>query len=87
METPAQTSFYVKPETSPEREAFNGRLGQKNAAPLWNVLGQIVPREPQNPFELSCALMPENVRCDPLDRKMAFPPPLKLRISRSRNAR
>jgi gentisate 1,2-dioxygenase len=49
METPVQTSFYVKPETSPEREAFNGRLGQKNAAPLWNVLGQIVPREPQTP--------------------------------------
>ena len=47
METPS--TFYVKPTTSPEREEFNGRLGQKNAAPLWNVLGAIVPREPQTP--------------------------------------
>ena len=47
METPS--TFYVKPTSTPEREAFNGRLGQKNAAPLWNVLGAIVPREPQTP--------------------------------------
>ena len=47
METPS--TFYVKPTSTPEREAFNGRLGQKNAAPLWNVLGSIVPREPQTP--------------------------------------
>src|ERR1700712_487734 len=47
METPS--TFYVKPTSPPEREAFNGRLGQKNAAPLWNVLGAIVPREPQTP--------------------------------------
>jgi gentisate 1,2-dioxygenase len=33
--------------TSPEREAFNHRLSQKNAAPLWNVLHEIVPREPR----------------------------------------
>ena len=45
VETPS--SFYVKPKTSPEREAFNGRLARKNAAPLWNVLGTIVPPEPQ----------------------------------------
>ncbi len=45
MESPS--TFYVKPKSTPEREAFNGRLGQKNAAPLWNVLGAIVPREPQ----------------------------------------
>src|SRR4026207_2354016 len=45
VETPS--SFYVKPTTSPEREAFNGRLALKNAGPLWNVLGTIVPREPQ----------------------------------------
>jgi len=45
MDTPS--TFYVTPESTPEREAFNGRLGQKNAAPLWNVLGAIVPREPQ----------------------------------------
>src|SRR4051794_18081180 len=47
MQTPS--TFYVKPTTSPEREAFNGRLGQKHAAPLWNVLGAIVPREPHTP--------------------------------------
>jgi gentisate 1,2-dioxygenase len=45
VETP--TSFYVKPATSPERDAFNGRLARKSAAPLWNVLGTIVPRSPQ----------------------------------------
>jgi gentisate 1,2-dioxygenase len=49
METPGPASFYVKPATSPEREAFNERLEQKNAAPLWNVLGTIVPREPHTP--------------------------------------
>jgi gentisate 1,2-dioxygenase len=47
METPS--TFYVKPTTTPEREDFNGRLGDKNAAPLWNVLGAIVPPEPQTP--------------------------------------
>src|SRR5262245_55312275 len=40
-------AFYVKPKSSPEREEFNARLGEKNAAPLWNVLGAIVPPEPQ----------------------------------------
>ena len=45
MESPS--TFYVKPTATPEREAFNGRLDQKNAAPLWDVLGSIVPREPQ----------------------------------------
>ena len=49
METPGPTSFYVTPTTSPEREAFNGRLAQKHAAPLWTVLGSIVPREPHTP--------------------------------------
>lgn len=39
--------FYTTPATSPERDAFNARLGEKNAAPLWNVLGQLVPPAPQ----------------------------------------
>jgi gentisate 1,2-dioxygenase len=47
METPS--TFYVTPASTPEREAFNRRLGKKSAAPLWNVLGAIVPREPQTP--------------------------------------
>jgi gentisate 1,2-dioxygenase len=40
-------AFYVKPQTSPEREEFTKRLATKNAAPLWNVLGEIVPPEPK----------------------------------------
>jgi gentisate 1,2-dioxygenase len=39
-------AFYVKPQSSPEREEFTKRLAMKNAAPLWNVLGEIVPPEP-----------------------------------------
>ncbi len=43
METKA---FYTKPQTTPEREAFNRRLGDQHAAPLWNVLGELVPQRP-----------------------------------------
>jgi gentisate 1,2-dioxygenase len=41
------TPFYTKPATSPEREAFNARLSRSHAAPLWNVLGDLVPQRPQ----------------------------------------
>ena len=54
METPTP-QFYVTPKSSPERDAFNGRLATKNAAPLWNVLGAIVPKEPQTPVLPSLA--------------------------------
>jgi gentisate 1,2-dioxygenase len=37
----------VSPHASPERESFGRRLEAKHAAPLWNVLDQIVPREPR----------------------------------------
>jgi gentisate 1,2-dioxygenase len=47
MET--TSSFYVTPANTPERDAFNDRLGVRNLAPLWNVLGAIVPREPRTP--------------------------------------
>lgn len=41
------TSFTIKPGTSPERQEFYGRLDQKSTAPLWEVLGRLVPPEPQ----------------------------------------
>jgi gentisate 1,2-dioxygenase len=40
-------TFHVKPETSAERREFYQRLDKKNAAPLWEVLGQIIPPEPR----------------------------------------
>jgi gentisate 1,2-dioxygenase len=40
-------AFYTKPESSPERDAFNQRLGAFHAAPLWNVLGELVPVRPR----------------------------------------
>ena len=39
--------FFVKPKTTPERQAFTERLDKKNAAPLWDVLGELVPPEPR----------------------------------------
>ena len=41
------TTFFVTPESSAERKAFNERLGKKNAGPLWEVLSSIVAREPR----------------------------------------
>src|SRR5947208_12562153 len=34
-------------ETSPERKEFYSRLRTKNAAPLWEVLGEIVRKDPR----------------------------------------
>jgi gentisate 1,2-dioxygenase len=39
--------FYTKPESTAERREFTERLGIKNAAPLWEVLGEIVPPVPR----------------------------------------
>src|SRR5437867_3637450 len=39
--------FYVKPKTARERQAFTARVDKKNAAPLWDVLGDIVPPKPR----------------------------------------
>jgi gentisate 1,2-dioxygenase len=39
--------FYTKPESTAERREFTERLGRKNAAPLWDVLGEIVPPVPR----------------------------------------
>jgi len=41
------TPFHVKPESSAERKAFYERLTTKSAAPLWEVLGDIVRTEPR----------------------------------------
>ena len=47
MEAPGvSTAFFTKPETSPQRKEFYGRLDQKSTAPLWEVLGRIIPPEP-----------------------------------------
>jgi gentisate 1,2-dioxygenase len=40
-------TFYTKPQTTPERREFTERLDRKNAAPLWDVLGEIVPPVPR----------------------------------------
>jgi gentisate 1,2-dioxygenase len=40
-------SFVVKPETSPERLEFYGRLDRVDTAPLWEVLNRLVLPEPK----------------------------------------
>ncbi|HEY2843659.1 MAG TPA: gentisate 1,2-dioxygenase, partial [Bryobacteraceae bacterium] len=44
MGTPA---FFVKPAESAERREYYQRLAQKNAAPLWEVLGDLITAEPR----------------------------------------
>ena len=41
------TTFYNKPNASPELKALYERLGRKNTAPLWEVLGEIVTPQPR----------------------------------------
>src|SRR5262245_49085452 len=41
------TTFYAKRETSAEMKALYARLGEKNTAPLWEVLGEIVTPQPR----------------------------------------
>jgi gentisate 1,2-dioxygenase len=41
-----ETPFYAKPGTSPELLEFYARLDKKCAAPLWEVLGQLVLPKP-----------------------------------------
>ena len=45
MET--STVFFSKPETNAEREEFYHRLKKKDAAPLWQVLGDLVLQQPR----------------------------------------
>jgi gentisate 1,2-dioxygenase len=41
------SAFTVKPETSAERREFYQRLEQKHAAPLWEVLGDLITAQPR----------------------------------------
>jgi gentisate 1,2-dioxygenase len=41
------TSFVAKPGSTPERQDFYRRLDASDTAPLWEVLGRLVPPEPQ----------------------------------------
>jgi gentisate 1,2-dioxygenase len=41
------TTSYAKPGTEAEWQEYYGRLGTRNAAPLWEVLAGIVPRQPR----------------------------------------
>ena len=42
-------AFFTRPQTSAKREEFYQRLNRTSAAPLWNVLGDIVTAEPHTP--------------------------------------
>lgn len=41
------SAFYVKPESSAERREYYKRLEAKHAAPLWEVLGDLIPAQPR----------------------------------------
>src|SRR4026209_1476857 len=43
----ASTTFFTKPSLTPERKEFYDRLDARGAAPLWEVLGAIIPPEPR----------------------------------------
>src|SRR6185436_14539425 len=43
----ASTTFFTKPTLTDERKEFYRRLEAKGAAPLWEVLGAIIPPEPR----------------------------------------
>jgi gentisate 1,2-dioxygenase len=42
-----RASVFARPQMTPERRAFYDRLGASNAAPLWEVMGAIIPAFPQ----------------------------------------
>ena len=39
----ASTTFFTKPALTPERQEFYDRLDARGTAPLWEVLGAIIP--------------------------------------------
>jgi gentisate 1,2-dioxygenase len=43
----ASTTFFTRPELTPERQDFYRRLEARHTAPLWEVLGAIIPPEPR----------------------------------------
>ena len=40
-------AFYIKPETTPEREAYYARIKKEKTAPLWESLARVVPARPE----------------------------------------
>jgi gentisate 1,2-dioxygenase len=42
----SSSTFFVKPELTPERRDFYSRLGERHTAPLWEVLSTIVGQQP-----------------------------------------
>jgi gentisate 1,2-dioxygenase len=46
MEFTGTALAFKRPDLSPERQEFYGRLDAKNTAPLWEVLAKIIPPEP-----------------------------------------
>jgi gentisate 1,2-dioxygenase len=47
MDSTSATFSFTKPELTPERQEFYRRLDTKSAAPLWEVLGTIIPSKPR----------------------------------------
>ena len=43
------SSIFTAPETTSDRKAFYRRIGAENLAPLWEVLGELVPKTPRTP--------------------------------------
>jgi len=41
--------IFTPPQATPERQAFYDRISRENLAPLWQVLGELVPRRPRSP--------------------------------------
>jgi len=47
MDGAGATFSFIKPDLTPERREFYGRLDARGTAPLWEVLSAIIPREPR----------------------------------------
>lgn len=47
MTASSSAPFFGRPARTPEREEFYRRLDARSAAPLWEVLGTLIPSEPQ----------------------------------------
>ena len=47
MERTSTAPYFVKPELTPDRKEFYGRLGTRNMAPLWEVFAELFPPRPR----------------------------------------
>jgi gentisate 1,2-dioxygenase len=43
------STIFTQPQTTADRKAFYQRIDQENLAPLWEVLGELVPKTPRTP--------------------------------------